>query len=132
VVLTARPRGAHLVDAEILAALPELATFEVGLAHFFLKHTSAGLTLNENADPDVRADLMDALDGLAPESRRYRHDAEGKDDMPAHVKTALVGPSLSVPITRGKLALGTWQGIWLCEFRDAGSPRHVVVTLTGH
>jgi secondary thiamine-phosphate synthase enzyme len=131
VVLTAKPRGAHLIGAELVRAVPELSTFKVGTAHIFLRHTSAALTINENADPDVRSDLTAALDRLVPEGAGYRHDAEGPDDMPAHVKTALLGPSLSVPITDGRLALGTWQGIWLCEFRDAGGPRQVTVTLSG-
>lgn len=132
VVLRARPRGFHLITDELEAALPELASFETGLAHFFLQHTSASLTVNENADPDVRADLEDALNALAPEDAPYtRHTAEGSDDMPAHVKASLLGCEVTVPVAAGRLALGTWQGITLGEHRDHGGARAVLATLRG-
>jgi secondary thiamine-phosphate synthase enzyme len=127
--LPAKPRGSHLVTAAIVDALPELRDVTVGVLHLFLQHTSAALTINENADPDVRRDLSMALDKLVPEDWPYVHTAEGADDMPAHVKAALVGHSLMIPITQGRLALGTWQGIYLCEFRDQGGPRRLVATL---
>jgi secondary thiamine-phosphate synthase enzyme len=120
-----------LVTRDIVDALPELAGVEVGLLHLFLQHTSAALTINENADPDVRQDLEMALDRLAPEDLPYKHTDEGPDDMPAHVKTALVGFSLTIPVTAGKLALGTWQGLCLWEHRDHASARTVVATLMG-
>lgn len=115
----------------MLAGLPELADLRVGLLHLFIQHTSASLTLNENADPDVRRDMEMALSRLVPEDWPYRHDAEGPDDMPAHVKSTLLGSSLSIPVTDGKLALGTWQGIYLGEHRDAATARTCVVTLYG-
>ena len=129
--LARRTRGLHLITREILDALPEIASTRVGLLHVYIRHTSAGLTINENADPDVPADLNASLDRLAPENAPYRHTVEGPDDMPAHVKAALVGSSVSVPITGGRLALGTWQGIYLCEFRDRATPREIVLTLQG-
>lgn len=128
-MLRAKPRGSHLVTAAIVDALPELRTVRIGILHLFLQHTSAALTINENADPDVRADMTMALDRLVPEAWPYSHTAEGEDDMPAHVKTALVGHALTIPITDGKLALGTWQGIYLCEFRDRATDRTVVATI---
>lgn len=129
--LQARPRGLHLVTDEILAGLP-LASLQVGLLHLFLQHTSAALTLNENADPDVRADLAGWLDRAVPDGAPwFRHTLEGPDDMPAHIKASLLGPSLSLPVRDGRLALGTWQGIWLCEFRAHGGPRRLVATLQG-
>eukprot|EP00698_Gefionella_okellyi_P012185 TRINITY_DN3261_c0_g1_i1.p2 TRINITY_DN3261_c0_g1~~TRINITY_DN3261_c0_g1_i1.p2 ORF type:complete len:142 (-),score=25.48 TRINITY_DN3261_c0_g1_i1:78-503(-) len=131
ITLNAVKRGCHLVTKELAAQLSDLSKIKIGIAHFFIQHTSASLSINENADPDVRSDMEDVLNALAPESRRYRHDAEGSDDMPAHVKASLFGASVSVPITNGKLNLGTWQGIWLCEHRDRGGPRRVVVTLNG-
>jgi len=132
ITLEARPRGVHLVGAEITAGLPELAGLRIGLLHLHLLHTSAGLALNENASPDVRADLESWLDRAVPEGASYwRHTLEGPDDMPAHVKAVLAGSSLTLPIADGDLALGTWQGIYLCEFRDRGGPRRVLATLTG-
>lgn len=103
----------------------------MGLAHFFIQHTSASLTINENASPDVPLDLADALDRLAPEGSMYRHDEEGPDDMPAHVKSSLMGPGLTVPIVHGRLALGTWQGIYLNEHRNYGGPRRIVAVIQG-
>lgn len=126
--LSARPAGCHLVTAEVMAQLPPLP--EAGLLHLFIKHTSAALTLNENADPDVRHDLARALDFVAPERQPfYRHTFEGDDDMPAHVKSSLVGSSITIPISNHRLALGTWQGIYLCEFRTHGGPRRLVATI---
>ncbi len=130
--LKPRPRGFHLVTGELLAMLPELAKFKIGLAHFFIQHTSASLGVNENADPDVRADLGRWIDRAVPEDAPYfEHTAEGTDDMPAHVKATLVGTSVTIPIRDGRLALGTWQGIYLGEHRAHGGARTVVVTLTG-
>ncbi|CAA9464206.1 MAG: UPF0047 protein YjbQ [uncultured Solirubrobacteraceae bacterium] len=132
VVLEPRPRGFHLITAEVADALPELAGLRTGLAHVFIRHTSASLTLNENASPDVRRDFESWFDAAVPEgSPMWTHTLEGPDDMPAHVKAALLGPSLSLPIADGRLALGTWQGIYLCEHRDAGGARRLLVTLHG-
>ncbi|MBP7849130.1 MAG: secondary thiamine-phosphate synthase enzyme YjbQ [Lentimicrobiaceae bacterium] len=122
------PRGIHLITREIMTALPVMP--EVGLLHLFIQHTSAALALNENADPDVRRDLNMALDRMAPDGASwYTHILEGKDDMPAHIKAVLTGSSLSIPIHNGQLAMGTWQGIFLCEFRDQGGSRKIVLTL---
>jgi secondary thiamine-phosphate synthase enzyme len=129
--LAPRRRGFHLVTDEVLAALPELAQVRVGLLHAFIQHTSAAISINENADPDVPADLASALDALAPEDFPYSHTVEGPDDMPAHVKCALLGSSISVPVRDGKLRLGTWQGIYLCEHRNRASARRLVLTLQG-
>lgn len=132
IALKARPRGFHLVTAELLAQLPELARFRLGLAHFFIQHTSASLTLNENADPDVRRDLEVHLRHLVPDGAgHYVHVLEGPDDMPAHVKASLLGASVSVPVSQGRLRLGVWQGIYLGEHRDHGGSRQVIVTLHG-
>lgn len=125
------PRGFHLVTQRILGALPSIAQTRVGLLHVFVQHTSASLTLNENADPDVRRDLEAAFDHLAPESFPYTHTCEGPDDMPAHIKASLLGASLSIPVRDGALALGTWQGITLCEHRDQAGSRRLVLTLWG-
>jgi secondary thiamine-phosphate synthase enzyme len=131
VELAARPRGFHLVTLDILAALPELGGVHVGLLHLFLQHTSASLSINENADPDVPADLEASLATIAPEDFPYRHTCEGPDDMPAHVKTSLIGCELTIPIRDGKPCLGTWQGIYLCEHRQHGGRRRVVATIWG-
>jgi secondary thiamine-phosphate synthase enzyme len=132
ITLKSRPRGFHLVTAELLAQLPELDRFRVGLAHFFIQHTSASLTINENADPDVRHDLEVHLRHLVPDGAgRYVHVLEGPDDMPAHVKASLLGSSVSVPMSNGRLRLGVWQGIYLGEHRDHGGSRQVIVTLHG-
>ncbi|GFR39698.1 hypothetical protein Agub_g177, partial [Astrephomene gubernaculifera] len=131
VVLPPYPRGCHVITRRIYEMVPELAAFEVGLAHIFIQHTSASLTVNENASPEVPLDLNDALDRLAPEGNYYRHDDEGSDDMPAHVKSSLMGVSLLLPISRGRLALGTWQGVYLNEHRNSGGPRTLLVTLQG-
>jgi secondary thiamine-phosphate synthase enzyme len=129
--LAPRPRGFHLVTAEVLEAVPELTLLAVGLLHLLLRHTSASLTLNENASPDVRRDLERWFDDAAPEGRAWTHTLEGPDDMPAHVKSVLLGPEITLPVRGGELALGTWQGIYLCEHRDRGGPRSLVATLWG-
>jgi secondary thiamine-phosphate synthase enzyme len=130
--LRPRPRGVHLVTREVVEALPEIGALRVGLAHLLIRHTSASLALNENASPDVRADLAAWLDRAVPEGAPYfRHTLEGPDDMPAHVKSVLTGPSLTLPVDGGRLALGTWQGIYLCEHRDRGGPRSLTATLWG-
>jgi secondary thiamine-phosphate synthase enzyme len=130
--LEPRPRGFHLVTGEIVVALPELSRFRVGTALLFIQHTSASLSINENADPDVRADMARWFDRAVPETAPYfEHTAEGADDMPAHLKVALLGTSVVIPIQDGRLALGTWQGIYLGEHRDRGGSRTVVATLFG-
>jgi secondary thiamine-phosphate synthase enzyme len=131
ITLRPRPRGFHLVTGEVLEALPELGEVTVGLLHLHLRHTSASLTLNENASPDVRRDFETWFSDAVPERFAWTHTLEGPDDMPAHVKASLLGPSLSLPVARGRLALGTWQGVYLCEHRDAGGPRSLVATLQG-
>jgi secondary thiamine-phosphate synthase enzyme len=129
--LAARPRGFHLVTGEVLEALPEVAGLGVGLLHLHILHTSASLTLNENASPDVRHDFETWASAAVPEQFAWTHTLEGADDMPAHVKASLMGPSLSLPVAAGRLALGTWQGIYLCEHRDRGGPRSLIATLLG-
>ena len=130
--LNPRPRGFHLVTRDVLAALPELAKVRVGLLHLFIQHTSASLSINENADPDVRGDLERHFNVMVPENApHYEHTLEGPDDMPAHIKTVLIGSSLSIPISNGELALGTWQGVYLCEHRDRAGGRTLVATLSG-
>ena len=130
--LKPRPRGFHLVTGEILGQLPELRQFRVGLAHFFILHTSASLTINENADPDVRRDLEMQLRHLAPDGApHYAHTLEGPDDMPAHIKASLLGAGLTIPVADGRLLLGTWQGIYLGEHRNHGGARSLIVTLNG-
>ena len=131
ITLRPRPRGVHLVTSEIVEALPELRELRIGLAHLFLRHTSASLTLNENASPDVRRDFETWLNVAVPEDFAWTHTLEGRDDMPAHVKASLMGASLSLPIAGGRLALGTWQGVYLCEHRDRGGARSLLVTLSG-
>jgi len=132
IVLAPRPRGFHLVTDEVVRALPELVHIRVGIAHFFIRHTSASLCINENADPTVRSDLESHFNQLVPEhAPHFRHTTEGPDDMPAHVKAALIGSSLAIPVTDGRLNLGTWQGICLCEHRNRGGARQVVVTMEG-
>ncbi len=126
--LKARPRGIHLVTSEILGHLGQLPS--CGLLHLIIKHTSAAFALNENADPDVRHDLNMIFDRLVPENAPYYlHTDEGPDDMPSHAKAIIVGSTLTIPVTAGRLNLGTWQGIYLCEFRDYGGPRRVVATV---
>ena len=130
--LAPRSRGFHLVTQEIVGAWPESARCEIGLAHLFLQHTSASLALGENADPEVRRDLERWVRHAVPDGfAEFRHVTEGDDDMPAHVKCAIIGVSLSIPVSHGSLALGTWQGVYLCEHRDHGGPRTIVATLQG-
>ena len=132
IVLAPRPRGFHLITGEVLDQTPEIARIAVGLAHLFLRHTSASLALNENADPDVRHDMEAYFDRAVPENAPYfRHTLEGPDDMPAHIKAVLLGSSLLLPVRHGRLHLGTWQGIYLCEHRNHGGPRRLVLTLHG-
>ena len=132
VTLDARPRGFHLVTREVEEAVPELRDLRVGMVHVFIRHTSAGLTLNENASPDVRRDFESWSNEAVPEGAPYwTHTVEGADDMPGHVKASLFGPSVTIPVGDGHLALGTWQGIYLCEHRDRGGPRSLVVTAWG-
>lgn len=132
ITLKPRARGFHLIDDEILAQLSELANYKVGLLHLFIQHTSASLTINENADPTVRMDMESHFNHFVPERQPYyRHDYEGDDDMPAHIKTSTLGCELSIPINNGRLALGTWQGIYLGEHRDAGRARRIIATLQG-
>jgi secondary thiamine-phosphate synthase enzyme len=132
ITLDPRPRGFHLVTRDVLGALPELESVGVGLLHLLIRHTSASLTLNENASPDVRRDFETWFNEAVPERAPYwTHTLEGPDDMPAHIKSSLLGPSLTMPVARGQLALGTWQGIYLCEHRDHGGARSVIATLWG-
>lgn len=128
--LQSHRRGFHLITGEILRNLPPLP--EVGLLHLFIKHTSAGLSINENADPDVRMDMESIFNHLVKEREPYyQHTLEGNDDMPAHAKSSIIGTSVTIPITNGKLNFGTWQGIYLCEFRDYGGNRRMVATISG-
>lgn len=130
--LKAKPRGFHLITTELLSQLPELGLFRVGLAHFFIQHTSASLTINENADPDVRRDLESHFCHLAPDGApHYVHVLEGADDMPAHIKASLLGSAVTVPVANGRLRLGVWQGLYLGEHRERGGVRQVVVTVQG-
>lgn len=127
-VLPPFSRGVHLITQNVLKHLDDLP--ETGILHLFIQHTSAALALNENADPDVRIDLENALDRIAPEAQPwYTHVMEGKDDMPAHIKALLLGSAVSIPVSQGKLALGRWQGIFLCEFRDHAGPRTLIITV---
>lgn len=130
--LEAKSRGFHLITQEIESQIPELGRYNIGLAHVFIQHTSAALALNENADPTVRQDMESHFNHLVPEDAPYFiHTYEGPDDMPAHIKAVLLGSSVTVPIRNGRLNLGTWQGIYLCEHRNRGRRRRLVVTLTG-
>ena len=132
ILLKPRPRGFHLVTGELLDRLPDLSRLDVGLAHFFIQHSSASLVINENADPDVRTDLENHLRLMVPDgSPNFIHRDEGPDDMPGHVKSCLLGSGLTVPVRRGRLLLGTWQGIYLGEHRERGGTRSVVATLFG-
>lgn len=132
VELPAKGPGIHLITPQVEAGIEELRECEAGLLHLFLQHTSASLAINENADPDVRGDLERHLNVLAPRNApHYRHTLEGPDDMPAHIKTVLLGCETTVPVSHGRLCLGTWQGIYLCEHRDQAGPRQLVLTLNG-
>ncbi|KAH0001732.1 UPF0047 domain protein, partial [Aureobasidium melanogenum] len=132
--LPAKSRGSYLITDTVLEKVPEIKDYKVGILQLFVQHTSCALSLNENWDEDVRDDMSDALDRIAPEDRKgnlYRHSAEGLDDMPAHIKSALIGASVSIPITNGKLNTGTWQGVWFLEFRASKHQRKVVATIQG-
>lgn len=129
--LPAMSRGFHLVTDHIVRELPELKQYQIGIAHLFIKHTSASISINENADPDVPHDLEMAFNNIASEDFPYIHTMEGPDDMPAHVKSSMIGSALSIPISNGSLNLGTWQGIYLCEHRNRGGSRKLVVTIHG-
>ncbi|MCM8529248.1 MAG: secondary thiamine-phosphate synthase enzyme YjbQ [Lentisphaeraceae bacterium] len=132
ITLPAKSRGFHLVTSEILRFLPELAKFQIGVAHFFIRHTSASLTINENADPSVRTDFESHFNKMVPENAPYYiHTYEGPDDMPAHLKSSILGSSISIPITNGRLNMGTWQGIYMCEHRDYAGSRKITITLNG-
>lgn len=130
--LKERPRGFHLITSEVISALPQLAHITMGMCQVFIQHTSASLTINENADPTVRRDFETYFNKIAPENDPdYLHNDEGPDDMPAHLKAAILGTSVTIPIRQGRLALGTWQGIYLCEHRNRATPRNIVVTAWG-
>ena len=130
--LTPRSRGFHIITDNILENIPELKDFKAGILQLFIKHTSASLTINENADPTVRIDFESHFNILAPENKNYyKHTSEGPDDMPAHLKSSILGSSVSIPITDGKLNLGVWQGIYLCEHRDHGTVRKLIATIQG-
>jgi secondary thiamine-phosphate synthase enzyme len=129
--LPPKPRGFHLITEQVTQQLPELGQVRIGLLHVLIKHTSASLTINENADPSVRKDFEAHFNRTVPENANYAHDAEGSDDMPAHLKASLLGASVSIPVTNGELNLGTWQGIWLCEHRNHGGSRALIATLQG-
>jgi secondary thiamine-phosphate synthase enzyme len=132
ITLESRPRGFHLVTREVVRALPELRDLKVGMLHLLIQHTSAALALSENASPDVRRDFETWFNHAVPERAPYwSHTLEGPDDMPAHIKAALLGPALTLPVTKGELALGTWQGIYLCEHRNRGGSRTLVATAWG-
>ncbi|GAB1439131.1 secondary thiamine-phosphate synthase enzyme YjbQ [Providencia sp.] len=130
--LNARERGFHLITEEILRQLPELSSISIGLVNIFIQHTSASLTINENADYTVREDFESFFNHAVPENEPYyKHDYEGSDDMPAHLKSSLLGASLTIPVTKGRLNMGTWQGIYLCEHRNYGGKRKLIITLQG-
>ena len=129
--LPAFRRGFHLITDRVVDAVPELKSVQIGLLHVFILHTSASLTINENADADVRVDMESSFNAIAPEKFPYVHTLEGPDDMPAHVKASLLGSSVSIPVAAGRLVLGTWQGIYLCEHRNQGGARQLVLTLHG-
>ncbi|HKI79578.1 MAG TPA: secondary thiamine-phosphate synthase enzyme YjbQ [Ignavibacteriaceae bacterium] len=130
--LSPKSRGFHLITDEIINNLPEISDINTGIAHIFIKHTSASLTLNENFDPDVRTDMESHFNRIVPENAsNYLHSAEGSDDMPAHIKATIIGSSLTIPITKGKLNLGTWQGIYLCEHRNRSGKRKIIITIFG-
>lgn len=132
ICLSAKPRGFHLITGELLRELPELRDFRIGMMNLFILHTSASLTINENADPTVRQDFESYFKRAVPEDQPYyRHQDEGPDDLPAHIKSSLLGSSLNIPVTDGRPTLGTWQGIYLCEHRNHGGSRRIVVTLHG-
>ncbi len=130
--LQSKPRGFHLISDEIISNIPELTTIKVGMLNIFIKHTSASLTINENADPTVRDDFESHFNRFVPENEPYyKHTLEGSDDMPAHIKASILGASLNIPVSDGHLNMGTWQGIYLCEHRNYGGGRTLVITISG-
>lgn len=132
ITLKSRKRGFHLIDDDILAQLPKLAQSQIGVLHLFIQHSSASLTINENADPTVRVDMESHFNKFVPENAPYyRHTYEGPDDMPAHIKASILGSSISIPVNQGRLLLGTWQGVYLGEHRDHGGNRHIIATYVG-
>lgn len=132
ITLSPKSRGYHIITDEVTKEVPEIADIQTGIAHVFIKHTSASITINENADPSVRRDFKSHFKRMVPEDMSlYEHTLEGADDMTSHIKSSLLGHSVSIPITKGKLNLGTWQGIYLCEHRNNGGRRNLVVTLMG-
>ena len=132
ITLSPKSRGFHIITHDVLENIPELKDLKAGILQLFIKHTSASLTINENADPTVRTDFESHFNILAPENQSYyQHTFEGSDDMPAHLKASLLGSSVSIPITDGRLNLGTWQGIYLCEHRNRGSDRKLIITIQG-
>ncbi|MBL1215288.1 MAG: YjbQ family protein [Ignavibacteriae bacterium] len=132
ITLKPKPRGFHIITHDIEQQVPEIENVKIGIANIFIKHTSASLTLNENVSPDVRSDMEKHFNKMVPENAPYyQHTMEGPDDMPAHIKSSLLGPSLTIPIKNGRLNMGTWQGIYLCEHRDYGGARKIVVTVNG-
>lgn len=133
VAIKSKPRGFHLITGEILSQIPEIKNISVGVAHIMIKHTSASLTINENADPSVRSDMETYFNRTVPESdaRYYEHTLEGADDMTSHIKASILGSSVTVPVTNGRFNLGTWQGIYLCEHRNHGGSRKIVITVIG-
>ncbi len=133
ITLSPKPRGFHLITREVLEKIPELSEVSTGLAHVQIKHTSAGLTLNENADPSVRRDFESHFNRMVPEDTSlFEHTLEGPDDMTSHIKSSILGHSVTIPVTGGRLNLGTWQGIYLCEHRNRGGSRKIVVTVLGN
>jgi len=132
IVLRSRKRGFHLITSEVIEQLPELSNVKAGLLNVFIKHTSASITINENADPTVREDFESHMNVMIPENAPYyKHDYEGSDDMPAHIKASVLGASVTIPITNGSLNMGIWQGIYLCEHRNHGGNRKLILTITG-
>ena len=132
ITLKPRPRGFHIITHEIESQLSELSKIKAGTVNIFIKHTSASLTLNENVSPDVRSDMESHFNKMVPENAPYyEHIYEGSDDMPAHIKSSLLGPSLTIPVSNGRLNMGTWQGIYLCEHRNHGGARRIVITVAG-
>ncbi|XP_048754279.1 UPF0047 protein YjbQ-like isoform X2 [Ostrea edulis] len=131
IAISAKKRGCHLITDDVLHQVPEIQRIKIGVANIHIKHTSASLCLNENWDPDVRVDMEMMINKLIPESTPFKHSCEGPDDMPAHVKAAFIGTGVSIPITNGNFNLGTWQGLWLCEHRNAAGKRNLVVTVNG-
>ena len=132
IAISPRPRGFHVITADIMRMVPEISEYLVGMAHIFIQHTSASLTLNENVSPDVRHDMEAHFNRMIPENAPYyQHTMEGPDDMPAHIKASLLGSSLMLPIRHGQFGLGTWQGIYLCEHRDRAAARRILLTLWG-